>query len=237
MLGRVGHAERPAGAVEFAGAARLVFGALEVGQHVGRRPAGVAELAPQVEILVLAADVDHAVDAGRTAEHLAARPEDAPAVGAGIGLGLIAPVHRGVGKGLAVAKRDVDPAVAVLAAGFQQHDARRGIFGQARGHDAAGGTRADHDKIRLERILQHGHRRFLVPRSGQPVARISGSVRNAGITSLAKRRRFSRDVPAAVQQDVCRHPCRAAFRFCARSRRGCRTAHSLRSPRAYRKKP
>ena len=147
------------------GAAHLVFGALEVGQHVGRRPAGVAELAPQVEVLVLAADVDHAVDAGRTAEHLAARPEDAATVGAGIGLGFIAPVHRGVGEGLAVAERDVDPAVAVLAAGFQQHDARRRIFGQPRGHDAAGGTRTDHDKIRLEQILRHGHCRSLLQRS------------------------------------------------------------------------
>ena len=103
VLGRVGHAERAAGAVELVRSARLMFGALEVGQHIGRRPSGIAELPPQIEILVLAADIDHAVDAGRTTEHLAARPEDATAVGTGIGLGLIAPVHRGIGKGLAVA--------------------------------------------------------------------------------------------------------------------------------------
>ena len=58
----VGNAERAAGAVEFVAAADLVLGALEIRQHVVERPAGVAELAPMVEILGLAADIDHAVD-------------------------------------------------------------------------------------------------------------------------------------------------------------------------------
>ena len=106
---------------------------------------------------MLATDIDHAVDAGRSAEHLAARPEDAPAVGAGIGLGFVAPVHRGIGEGPAVAERDVDPAVAILAAGFQQHDAGGGIFGQACGHDAAGGTGAHDDEVCLDCILLAGH--------------------------------------------------------------------------------
>src|SRR5207253_506755 len=37
MLRHVGHAERPAGAVEFVAAARLMLGALEIGQHARRR--------------------------------------------------------------------------------------------------------------------------------------------------------------------------------------------------------
>jgi hypothetical protein len=71
-----------------------------------------------VEIFGLAADIDHAVDRRGTAEHLAARPEYAAIAGAGVGLGLVAPVDRRVGEGLAKAERNVDPPVAVLAAGL-----------------------------------------------------------------------------------------------------------------------
>src|SRR5207248_4144993 len=107
----IGHAERAAAAVEVVGAADLMLGALEIGQHVVERPAGIAELAPMVEILGLATDIDHAVDRGRAAEHLATRPVDAAAAGPWIGLGFVAPVDRRVGKGLAEAERNVDPAV------------------------------------------------------------------------------------------------------------------------------
>src|SRR6202030_1665359 len=51
-----------AGAVEPMGAARRVLGASEIWQHIVERPAGIAELAPMVEIFGLAADIDHAVD-------------------------------------------------------------------------------------------------------------------------------------------------------------------------------
>ena len=73
-VAQVGDAERAAGAVILVGAALLVLGLAEIRQHVVIGPAGIAELAPQVEILLLAADVDQAVDRGRPAEHLAARP-------------------------------------------------------------------------------------------------------------------------------------------------------------------
>jgi len=59
---QIGHVERPTGAMMLVGAALLVLGAAEVGEHVVVRPAGVAELAPQVKILALAADVDQPVD-------------------------------------------------------------------------------------------------------------------------------------------------------------------------------
>jgi hypothetical protein len=45
--------------------------------------------------------------------------------GLGVGLGLVAPVDRGVRKGLAKAERNVNPAVAVLAAGLEQEHAGR----------------------------------------------------------------------------------------------------------------
>src|SRR5947207_8175753 len=94
MLRHIGYAKRSAGAVELVAATRLVLGALEIRQHVVERPAGIAELAPMVEILGLSTNIDHAVDRGRTAEHLAARPVDAAVGGARIGLRFVAPVDR-----------------------------------------------------------------------------------------------------------------------------------------------
>ena len=43
---QVGNAKWPAGAMMFVGAALLVLGAPEIGQHVFIGPAGIAELAP-----------------------------------------------------------------------------------------------------------------------------------------------------------------------------------------------
>src|SRR5204863_4974262 len=100
MIRHIGHAERSAGAVEFVAAARLVLGALEIRQHILERPAGVAELTPMIEIFGLAADVHHAIDRGRAAEDLAARPVDAAISRTRIGLGLVAPVDGRIGEGL-----------------------------------------------------------------------------------------------------------------------------------------
>src|SRR6185312_651714 len=58
----VGDGERTALPVEIVGPALVVLGLLEVGQHVVPTPADIAELAPMVEILLLAADVDAAID-------------------------------------------------------------------------------------------------------------------------------------------------------------------------------
>jgi hypothetical protein len=64
LVVHVGDRERPAGTVQFVGATDLVFGAAEIRQHVIERPAGIAELAPVVEVFGLAADVNQAVDRG-----------------------------------------------------------------------------------------------------------------------------------------------------------------------------
>ena len=79
-VAHVGDAKRPARAVVVVGAALVVLGHAEVRQHVLMAPAGVAELAPMVEVLGLAADVDQAVDRARSAERLAARRDDVAAV-------------------------------------------------------------------------------------------------------------------------------------------------------------
>ena len=51
-----------------------VLGAAEIGMQVGPCPAFATELAQIVIIGVLAANIDEAVDRGRAAQHLAARP-------------------------------------------------------------------------------------------------------------------------------------------------------------------
>src|SRR5262245_61841932 len=64
--------ERSALAMIFAVEVRIVFRALEIGQHVGERPAGVAERSPLIVVGAVAADIDHRVDRRRAAESLAA---------------------------------------------------------------------------------------------------------------------------------------------------------------------
>ena len=110
-----------------------------------------------VEIFGLAADIDHAVDRRGTAEHLAARPKHAAIAGARIGLGLVAPIDRGVGEGLAKTERNVDPAVAVLAAGLEQEHAHRRILAEPRRDCAPGRAGADDDKIGLNDVISSGH--------------------------------------------------------------------------------
>jgi len=65
--------DRAARAVIFVGAQLEILQLLEIGQHVREAPAFVAELAPAVIVAAGAAIVDHAVDRGGAAQHLAAR--------------------------------------------------------------------------------------------------------------------------------------------------------------------
>ena len=98
--------ERAAVAVILARAERVGLHALEVGQHVAVAPrAGVAdEAGPVVVVLVLAAQVDHAVDRAGAAEHLAARPHGIAAVERGIGFAHVHPVEAGIENGLDLAE-------------------------------------------------------------------------------------------------------------------------------------
>src|SRR5436853_466972 len=83
---------RTAGAVEIVGAALVVLGFAEIRQHIVIAPAGVAQLAPVIEVLGLTADVDQSVDRTRSPERLAARRNDIAAVAFCLWLGLVAPV-------------------------------------------------------------------------------------------------------------------------------------------------
>ena len=143
----VGHRQRAAGAVIIIGAALLVFGLLEIGQHVVKAPAGVAVLAPAIVILVLAANIEQAVDRTRSAQHLAARLKHLASVQPRLGLGLVHPVDGLFLEQLAVAERHVDPEIAVLRAGFQQQHRMPAVGAEAIGEHASGGAGADDDVI------------------------------------------------------------------------------------------
>ncbi len=117
----VRHRQRAAGAVIFAGAARLVLGLLEIGQHVVIAPAGIAALAPAIVIL----------DAGRAHTSRPLIELDPPSTlprgwntlrpfEPGLRLGLVHPVDGLVLEQLAVAERHVDPEIGVLGARLQQ---------------------------------------------------------------------------------------------------------------------
>src|SRR5262249_56623457 len=107
-LADVGHRELAAGSVNLVGAALLIFGARKMGKHLAKAPAGIAELPPMIVILVLAADIEQAVDRARSAEHFAARLDDLPVVQLGFRLGLVQPVDFGIVEQLAVAERNMN---------------------------------------------------------------------------------------------------------------------------------
>ena len=143
----VGDAERPADAMIVVGAALLVLGALEIGQHVLVRPADIAELAPDVVVLGLPAHVEQAVDGAGAAEHAAARPGDDAAVQMRLGPGAELPRNRRIGEVAVVAGRNVDPGVAVAPAGFDQGYLDGRVLAQPVGQHAACRARADNDVV------------------------------------------------------------------------------------------
>src|SRR5262249_5174576 len=86
-------------------------------------PAGIAELPPMIEVRRLAADVEQAIDRARAAQHLPPRLDDLPVVELGLRLRSVEPIDLTVGEQLAVAERNVNPDMAVMAARLQQENA------------------------------------------------------------------------------------------------------------------
>ena len=121
--------ERAALAVIFAVEIGIVFRALEIGQHVGERPAGIAERGPLVVIAAVAADIDHGVDRGRAAEPLAARLIADAAVEALLRHGVEGPVVDVAGDHQHQRERRRHHPIVVLAAGIQQRHRGLRILG------------------------------------------------------------------------------------------------------------
>ena len=150
---QIRNAQRTAGAVMLVGTALLMLGAPEIGQHILVRPTGIAELAPQIKILPLAADVDQPVDRARSSEHFAARPQHAPPTQFGERLGLEHPGDLWVEDVSVEPGGDVDPRIAVLTTRLQQQHAGSAVGGQAVRQHAAGRAGADNDEVEFSSIL------------------------------------------------------------------------------------
>src|SRR6185312_12756325 len=145
---------RTARAVILIGAADLVFRFLEIGQHVVKAPADIAELAPAVIILVLAAHIEQAVDRARSAQHFSARLKNLAAAESRLGLGLVHPVDTLVLEQFSVADRHVDPDIAVLRAGLEQQHGMSAVGAQAIGEHASSRTRADDDIVEFRDVMR-----------------------------------------------------------------------------------
>jgi len=158
-LAYVGHRERPAHPVQCISAARLVLGATEIGQDVGERPSGIAELPPVVEVFRLTADIEKTIDRARPAQHFPARLNDLAIVELRFGLRCVKPVDLGIGEELAVAEGNVNPDIAVVASGFQQQHAMAARRGETIGQHAPGRAGANNDVVRRYRVPAWPHDR------------------------------------------------------------------------------
>ncbi len=144
----LGDIERPLAAMIGVGPALEGLGAFEIGQHLGIGPAPQPHLAPLVIVAGMAADIDHAIDRGRAAPALAARPPQLAVFQIGFRLGPEAPVIGPlIGQQRAHARGHLDQDRVVLAAGFQQQHLDLGIGGQPVGQHAAGRAGADDDIV------------------------------------------------------------------------------------------
>jgi hypothetical protein len=143
--------QRAALAVIFAVEIGIVFRALEVGQHVGERPAGVAQRGPLIVVAAVAADIDHGVDGGRTTEALAARLIADAAVEAGLRHGVEGPVVDIAGDHQHQRERRGHHPIVVLAAGVQRRHRGLWILRKPARHRAAAGAAPHHHKIKCIR--------------------------------------------------------------------------------------
>ena len=132
------------------------FRAPEIGQHMTIAPAGRPFPFPPIEIGGIAAHIDHAVDRGRTADHLAARRMHPSTAQMRLRLRLILPivarhVHRDRQRaGHLDEDRAIGPAL------FEHQHAMPSILGQPGGEHAPRRSGADDDVIEAV-----GHQRYL----------------------------------------------------------------------------
>ena len=135
-------------------------------QDIRVAPAGTSHLRPAVVIGRMTAQIQHAVDRTRPAEHLAARPCQRAIADARLGLAGVVPVEDGVAEQLHHAGRDMDHGIAVARSCFEQQYLMA-VFAQTRRDHASGRSRADDDKVSFARL--HEMKIATIGRSGFPV--------------------------------------------------------------------
>ena len=171
FAGAGGHMQGPTVAPVVVPALGPCFGLAEVGQAVGIRPvlqSGVRR--PALVVHGVAADVDHAVDRGRAAQHPPARAVHGAVVHEGLGLGVVVPVVLVVGQRVGKGRWHVDEDAFVAGAGFEQQHRHLGVLGQAVGQHTAGRTGA-HDDV-VKSFCAHGKAWRRVSGSRRPPGRV-----------------------------------------------------------------
>ena len=152
---RLFHAPLAAGGVQIAFSPIKVFRFQEIGQDVVPPPALAAELTPDVVVPRLAAHIDHAVDGGAAAKHLATRIDQRAAVQPRLFRRLETPVGARIVDAIEITDWNMDPVVIVVAARFQQQHAVVRIFRKAVGENASGTPRSDDDIVIFAHALLH----------------------------------------------------------------------------------
>src|SRR5262249_33638871 len=105
--------------MRFACAEEMILMLLEKRQHVAPGPAGEAELTPLVVAAGRPAHIDHGLDRGGSADHLAAGIAQRPTVEPRFGLGLEHPIRARIADREEIADRNVKPDPVVLPAGLE----------------------------------------------------------------------------------------------------------------------
>ena len=116
-------------------------------QHVVPAPAGKPKLTPVIVVGGLPAHIDHGVDGGGAADHLAAGIVEAAAVEPFLRLGLEHPVRARIADREEIADRDVEPDPVVHAAGLEQQHAHSGVGGETVRQHATSRSRSDDDIV------------------------------------------------------------------------------------------
>ena len=130
------------------------FRLLEVGENVVIGPAGVAQLAPNVEVAPVASDVLGAVEDEGAPEHLAPGEVQATVAQPALGLALVGPVVPLQGEELGGQEGQVVGWVTPAAACLKERDPGATLAQAGRQH-AAGRPSADDDEIEFVTRLNH----------------------------------------------------------------------------------
>lgn len=143
----VGNAQRPFAAAPVVATAGVALQPLEVGKHAVIVPACRAGGSPGIVVRPIAAQKNHAVDRGATAEHAAGRPGLPASLAGGVRFGLVGPGVVRIADRFFLAGRHAEDRRPIPAAGFQQQHAARAVRGQPVGDYRSRGAGANDDNV------------------------------------------------------------------------------------------
>jgi hypothetical protein len=151
------------GAMPLISTVLIVLRAPKDREHVIPAPTPITERCPVIVVTALPAHVDHGVNGGTAAEHLAAGVDDLAPVEPRVGLSAKTPIRAWIVDREQVADRNVDPGVGIRTPRFDQKHAIATTGGKTVSQHTTGGTRA-HDHV-IKRCLRNHARLPLFARA------------------------------------------------------------------------